>query len=204
VGSIDRDGDLKWTSADGGSPEFSPVAMANGVLYSTAGGFLTARDAASGAQLTKVSLGGPSFGGISTTGGAVYAAVGVGPPPPPAPQNAGSGSIVAFGDTSRSGAIDEQAGGGAKRARIRLKVRPRRVVAGRRRLFRFRARVGRKPLARVLIRFAHHRLRTNRKGRARLRVRLRRGRHRVLATKKGFRRGSARVYARRPARRHRK
>jgi polyvinyl alcohol dehydrogenase (cytochrome) len=202
VGSIDRDGELKWSNADGGSPDFSPVAMANGVLYTVSpAGVLTAREAATGSTLTKVSLGGGTFGGISTTGGAVYTAMGLGPLPSPAPQSTGSGAIVAFGDTSRSGAIDPlPAGRAKKRPRIRLKVRPRRAVAGRRTVFHFRARVGGKPLRRALIRFAHHRARTNRKGRARIVVRLRRGRHRALATKKGYRRGSARVAARRPRR----
>jgi endoglycosylceramidase len=79
--------------------------------------------------------------------------------------------------------------------RIRLKVRPRRVVAGTLTRFRFRATVRRgRPLRGVLIRFAGHRVRTNRRGRASLRLRLRRtGRRRVFASRGGYRRGRATV-----------
>jgi hypothetical protein len=75
------------------------------VLYTVdPAGFLTARNPATGTILAKLPLGGPSFGGVSSVGRAIYVAVGTGPPPAPAPQNDGSGSIIAFGDTSRSGA----------------------------------------------------------------------------------------------------
>jgi hypothetical protein len=171
--------------------------MANGVLYTAnQAGLLTAREAVTGTVLTRLRLGGPTFGGISTTGGALYVAVGIGPPPPPAPQGAGPGAIVAFGDTSRSGASGRSVGR-AKRRRIRLTVRPRHAIAGRRTVFRFRARVGSKPLARVLIRFARHRARTNRKGRARIVARVHRGRHAARATKAGLTRATVKVYIRR-------
>ena len=93
----------------GGAPHFSPIALGNGVLYSAdPGGFLTARDAASGAILTKIPLGAPTFGGISIIGHAVYVAIGIGPPSPAQPvpgvdtsQMDGSGSIIALGDPSR-------------------------------------------------------------------------------------------------------
>ena len=82
--------------------DFSPVAVANGVLYSVdPAGFLVARDSASGLVLNALNLGGLSFGGASAVGGAVYAAVGTGPPPQPAPPQDGPGAIVAFGNTSQ-------------------------------------------------------------------------------------------------------
>jgi hypothetical protein len=93
---------------DTGPLHFSPVAAGNGVLYSAdSPGFLTAREAATGTILGKLPLGGPTFGGISVAGRAVYVAVGIGPPSPAQPvpgvdtsQMDGSGAIVAFGDTS--------------------------------------------------------------------------------------------------------
>jgi polyvinyl alcohol dehydrogenase (cytochrome) len=160
VGAIARDGSPSWTSADGGSLDFSPLAMANGVLYSlNQSGVLTARHAQTGTVLTKVPLGAPSFGGIATTGGAVYVAIGLGPPPPPAPQQYGNGSIVALGDTSRSGP------GG--RATLRVLVEPREVRAGERTSFRFRvsSRSG-APVAGAGIHFADQFTRTDANGRA--------------------------------------
>ena len=83
----------------------SAATVADGVLYTVDPvGLLTARDPSTGAILAKLPLGGPSFGGVSAVGRAVYVAVGTGPLPAPAPQRDGSGSIVAFGDTSQSGA----------------------------------------------------------------------------------------------------
>ena len=58
------------------------------------GGFLVARDASSGTPLTALSLGSPSFGGISVVGDKVFVAVGTGPPP--GGSDGSSGSIVAF------------------------------------------------------------------------------------------------------------
>ncbi|HVS28694.1 MAG TPA: sialidase family protein [Solirubrobacteraceae bacterium] len=81
---------------------------------------------------------------------------------------------------------------------IALSVRPRRVRAGALRRFRFTARAavpgatgaGRwrgLPIAGASIRFAGHRARTDRRGRARIRVRLTRpGRRRAIARKQGF------------------
>ena len=105
VWALGRDGAIQWASFDPSTLDFSPVAIANGVLYSVdPAGFLVARDPSDGVVLNTLSLGGASFGGMSAVGGAIYAAVGTGPPPGPAPPVDGSGSIVAFGDTSRSGA----------------------------------------------------------------------------------------------------
>ena len=91
---------------------------------------------------------------------------------------------------------------GRKRFRIRLSVRPKRVVAGRRKRFHFRAtiRLGRKAVAvkGARVRFAHKRSRlTGRRGRARITVRLgHRGRFRARATKRGLRAGTIKVRAR--------
>jgi polyvinyl alcohol dehydrogenase (cytochrome) len=105
VWALGRDGVVQWNSLDASTLDFSPVSTANGVLYSVSpAGFLMARDAKTGDVLNALSLGGSSFGGVTAVGGAVYAAVGTGPPPQPAPQADGSGSIIAFGDTSGSGA----------------------------------------------------------------------------------------------------
>ncbi|MEA2390307.1 MAG: hypothetical protein QOK31_416, partial [Solirubrobacteraceae bacterium] len=104
VWALGRDGSAQWSSADGGTLDFSPVATGNGVLYTaTPGGSLVARNVSTGAVLSQFNLGGATFGGMSVVGRAVYAAVGTGPPPAPAPQSDSPGSIVAFGDTSRSG-----------------------------------------------------------------------------------------------------
>jgi polyvinyl alcohol dehydrogenase (cytochrome) len=104
VWALGRDGALQWNSLDASTLDFSPVAVANDVLYSVnPSGFLMARDAATGAVLNALSLEGFTFGGVSAVGGAIYAAVGTGPPPQPAPQADGPGAIVAFGDTSQSG-----------------------------------------------------------------------------------------------------
>jgi polyvinyl alcohol dehydrogenase (cytochrome) len=103
VFSLARDGSRQWRSLDVGVAHLSPTTVANGVLYTVdPTGTLAARDPTSGAILAKRLLGAPSFGGISAAGGAIYVAVGTGPPPAPAPQRDGPGSIVAFGDTSRS------------------------------------------------------------------------------------------------------
>jgi polyvinyl alcohol dehydrogenase (cytochrome) len=104
VFALARDGSMPWTSPDIGIVHLSAATVANHVLYTVdPAGFLTARDPATGAILAKLSLGAPSFGGVSAVGKAIYVAVGTGPPPAPAPQQDGSGSILAFGDTSHSG-----------------------------------------------------------------------------------------------------
>jgi outer membrane protein assembly factor BamB len=105
VWALDRGGASQWSSLDPSTLDFSPVAIANRVLYSVdSGGFLVARDPDTGLVLNTFSLGGASFGGVSALGGALYVAVGTGPPPQPAPPQDGPGSIIAFGDTSLSGA----------------------------------------------------------------------------------------------------
>lgn len=80
------------------------------------------------------------------------------------------------GDASHFAVFDVYAGEqGAEvyipgRKRYRLKVKPRRVEAYSTHTFRFRARYGRKPLKGVLIKFVGHRVRTGKRGRAKLTV----------------------------------
>ena len=86
--------------------------------------------------------------------------------------------------------------------RIRLSVHPRRVRAGVRRRFVFRATtvVGgrRRPVTRARVRFAGMRGRTGARGRARFRRRVRApGRYRARAVKRGLRRGAVVVRVRR-------
>src|SRR5439155_26354094 len=77
IWALGRNGSKRWDSADGGTLDFSPVSVANGVLYSPGpSSFLTARDAASGSILTKLPLDGPAFGGAGVVGRAVYVATG--------------------------------------------------------------------------------------------------------------------------------
>ena len=105
-------GKMRWSSYDTGTLHFSPVAVGHGVLYSVASdGFLTARKAAGGAILTRLPLDTPlTFGGVSIVGRAVYVVTGGGPPSPLIPAGPdtsrmdGPGTIMAFGDTSNSGA----------------------------------------------------------------------------------------------------
>ena len=221
VVALGRGGNVAWSAVDGGTVHFSPVAHANGVLYSlAAGGNLIMRNAQTGAQLNSVSVGSQTWGGISTTGRAVYVAVGVGPPPAPAPQQSGQGAIVAFGDTSKSGAPRRgrgkppysPPGNGARKSkcrvraprgsRLRLRVRPRRVRVGRRHKFRFRVTCKGKPVRRATVYFAHHKRRTGRHGRATIVAKLHhRGRHVARAKKRHLRSGRAVVRA---TRRHRR
>jgi polyvinyl alcohol dehydrogenase (cytochrome) len=105
VFALTRDGSSSWQSAETGILHLAPTTIANGVLYTVdPNGFLVERDPANGTIKGTQPLGGSSFGGVSAVGGAVYVAVGTGPPPQPAPPQDGSGSIIAFGDTSLSGA----------------------------------------------------------------------------------------------------
>jgi hypothetical protein len=85
-------------------------------------------------------------------------------------------------------------GGGGKKPRIRLSVRPRQAVAGRRIRFRFSAGAGHKRLRGVRIRFGGKSARTNRRGRAGLTVRFRHpGRKTARASKTGFTAATKRV-----------
>ena len=180
VVALTRAGNAAWTSRDGGGAHFAATSVAHGVVYTVdPSGTLVARDPKSGTTLARLSLGGPSFGGVSATGHALYVAVGTGPPPEPAPQADGSGAIVAFGDTSASGPHTGAPAGrnGAppatsRRPRrhltLRLAVRPRRVHAHRPVSLRFRVLLDGRPHAGTAIRVGGRRVRTDRAGRARM------------------------------------
>src|SRR4051794_35075321 len=100
VFALGRDGLSAWESPDSAG-HLSSASVAHGVLYTTdPSGSLNARDPATGTILAKLPLDGPTFGGVSAAGGALFVAVGTGPPPQPLPQTVNPGSIVAFGDTS--------------------------------------------------------------------------------------------------------
>ena len=75
--ALGRDGSHKWVSSDGGPLHFNPTSVANGVVYTAdMSGYLTAREAGTGVVLTKIPLGGPSWGGVSIAGGTVFVAIG--------------------------------------------------------------------------------------------------------------------------------
>jgi polyvinyl alcohol dehydrogenase (cytochrome) len=75
--AIDRSGAFGWVSTDGGPLHFNPTSVANGVVYTTdMSGFLTAREAMTGAPLIKIPLGSPTWGGVAIAGGSVFAAIG--------------------------------------------------------------------------------------------------------------------------------
>jgi polyvinyl alcohol dehydrogenase (cytochrome) len=203
VFALARSGSISWQSQDSGA-HLSAASIAHGVLYTVdPAGFLTARDPATGTMLSKLPLGGPSFGGVSAVGGAVYVAVGTGPPPEPAPQSDGTGSIVAFGDTSHSGGSGSgrppgpgSPAGRGRKPRIRVSVRPRTVRAERRTRLRFHTKVGSRPLAGATIHVAGRVVRTDRHGHATASLRFRRpGMYVVRVTHRGLqsRRATIRV-----------
>ena len=76
--ALNQDGSQAWVSADGGPLKFGPTAVANGVVWQNdMSGFLVAREAASGAVLSRIPLGSPSWGGVSVAGKTVFTAVGL-------------------------------------------------------------------------------------------------------------------------------
>jgi polyvinyl alcohol dehydrogenase (cytochrome) len=187
VFALGRDGSENWESPDAGGAHLGAASIAHGVLYTAdETGVLTARDPATGSILTKISLGGPSFGGISAAGAALFVAVGTGPLPEPAPQSDNPGSIVAFGDTSTAGPT-RRPGAQQGRAKLKLSVRPRRVRAGRLVRLRFRVTGNSRPVRGATIRFAGRRLATRAGGRATLRVRFHKAARRpARASRSGF------------------
>jgi polyvinyl alcohol dehydrogenase (cytochrome) len=200
VFALEAGGKSAWASAETGGAHLSAATVAHGVLYTVdPTGQLVARAPASGDVLTRLSLGGPSFGGVSATGGALYVAVGTGPPPAPAPQQDGSGSIIAFGDTSRSGAAPRPAGAAQPapaqtRRTLRLAVAPRRVRAHRRVVLRFRVLAGTRRVSRATIRIAGRRRTTGPRGTVAIAMRFRRpARHVARATAPGARAAAATI-----------
>ncbi len=84
VWSLARNGRPRWTTKPlAGETEplagqnYSPVAIANGVVYTIRyAGFLDARSALTGHLLRSVKLGAPCWGGVSVAGGWVFAVTG--------------------------------------------------------------------------------------------------------------------------------
>jgi polyvinyl alcohol dehydrogenase (cytochrome) len=203
--ALGRDGDIDWTSADGDPAHFAPVSVANGVLYTqTSTAAMTARNADSGTPITAIPLDGPALGGVSIADGTVFAVSGS--------QRNGTGSIYAFRAPSQGPPPRRTVGQPAppegksgpkgrrvRRARLRVRVRPRRVRAGRRVRFRFTVRsLSGFPVARARVHFAGKRTRTNSAGRARIVVRLRQaGRRKARVSKAGYARRRATVSVRR-------
>jgi polyvinyl alcohol dehydrogenase (cytochrome) len=86
--SLSAAGTNRWATFETGNDHLGPVAVANGVVYSTDyNGNLTARSTTDGSLLARVALGAPSWGGVSVSGGTVFAAVGIQGP---------TGSVEAF------------------------------------------------------------------------------------------------------------
>jgi hypothetical protein len=79
-----------------------------------------------------------------------------------------------------------------RRAKLRLRVRPARILAGRRTVLRFRATRGGRPVTGAVIRLAGRWVRTGASGKARMKVRFSQpGRHRATATRADLRTGRA-------------
>src|SRR3954453_11910993 len=86
--SLDLAGHNAWFSSDAGPLGFNATTVANGVVYSTSmRGYLTAREATTGAVLGKLPLGSPSWAGVSVAGGSVFTATG---------SQGGSGYLVSY------------------------------------------------------------------------------------------------------------
>jgi outer membrane protein assembly factor BamB len=96
--SLNASGINRWATFETGNDHLGAVAVANGVVYSTdSNGNLTARSTTDGSLLARVALGAPSWGGVSVSGGTVFAAVGIQGP---------TGSVEAF----RSSCVQDPTG----------------------------------------------------------------------------------------------
>ena len=86
--ALNVSGQPAWVSSDGGPLHFSPVSVANGVVYSVdMSGVLSAREASTGVVIARLPIGGPSWGGVAIAGGYVFAVTGI---------EGSSGWIVAY------------------------------------------------------------------------------------------------------------
>jgi polyvinyl alcohol dehydrogenase (cytochrome) len=75
--ALNPNGSPAWVSSDGGPLHWASTSVANGVVYdSDMSEVLTMRDAATGAVLAKLPLGGEAYGGVAIAGGYVFAATG--------------------------------------------------------------------------------------------------------------------------------
>jgi polyvinyl alcohol dehydrogenase (cytochrome) len=71
------DGTPAWVSSDGGPLHWASTSVANGIVYdSDMSEVLTMRDAATGAVVGKLPLGGEAYGGVALAGGYVFAVTG--------------------------------------------------------------------------------------------------------------------------------
>jgi outer membrane protein assembly factor BamB len=60
-----------------GESNYSPLAVANGVVYTIrAAGFLDVRRASTGERLARHRLGAPAWGGVAVAGGWIFAVTG--------------------------------------------------------------------------------------------------------------------------------
>jgi hypothetical protein len=102
--------------------------------------------------------------------------------------------VTKSGTNATGCAAGAVAGAKAGLPQIRLSVTPRRVVRGKPRTFRFRVKAGRFAVSDARVRFAGRTIRTDTRGRARIRAALRRpGLRRAVAWKRTFRRGATHV-----------
>jgi polyvinyl alcohol dehydrogenase (cytochrome) len=77
VWSVGRNGRPRWTTEPLERENYSPVAVANGVVYAIRKtGFLDARSTQTGRLLRRMNLGAPCWGGVSVAGGWVFAVTG--------------------------------------------------------------------------------------------------------------------------------
>jgi polyvinyl alcohol dehydrogenase (cytochrome) len=77
VFALDLRGRRLWITLGDGRQNYSPIAVANGVVYDVhARGRLQARSAQSGRLLAQLPLGGPTWGGVSVVGGSVFVSTG--------------------------------------------------------------------------------------------------------------------------------
>jgi hypothetical protein len=77
VWSFGRDGRRRWITRPLPGENYSPLAVANGVVYTIRkAGFLDARSTLTGRLLRRVRLGAPCWGGVSVAGGWVFAVTG--------------------------------------------------------------------------------------------------------------------------------
>jgi polyvinyl alcohol dehydrogenase (cytochrome) len=89
IWSLTRNGRPRWITAPLEGQDYSPVAVANGVVYAIRKtGFLDARSSLTGRLLRRLNLGAPCWGGVSVAGGWVFAVTGM--------QDTVAGYVVAF------------------------------------------------------------------------------------------------------------
>jgi polyvinyl alcohol dehydrogenase (cytochrome) len=89
VWALSRAGRKLWTSRPDGESNYSPLAVAHGVIYNvSARGVLNARRATTGRRLARLALGSPAWGGVAVAGGSVLVGTGTNETP--------AGYVVAY------------------------------------------------------------------------------------------------------------